>query len=68
MENKTYDQLIAELKEETLKLSSNEISMEEAMQIFEDNIKRIQLAKAKLTEYKGTINKVLENNQIEEFN
>lgn len=58
MENKTYDQLIIELKEETLKLSSSEISMEEAMKIFEENIKRIQLAKEKLTEYKGTINKV----------
>lgn len=68
MQNKTYDQLIAELKEETLKLSSNEISMEEAMKIFEENIKRIQLAKEKLTEYKGTINKVLEDNKIEEFN
>lgn len=35
MENKTYDQLITELKEETLKLSSSEISMEQAMKIFE---------------------------------
>ncbi|ATQ35492.1 exodeoxyribonuclease VII small subunit [Mesoplasma entomophilum] len=68
MENKTYDQLITELKEETLKLSSSEISMEQAMKIFEENIKRIQLAKEKLTEYKGTINKVLEENKIEEFN
>ncbi|AVN63718.1 exodeoxyribonuclease VII small subunit [Mesoplasma florum] len=68
MENKTYDQLIVELKEETLKLSSSEISMEEAMKIFEENIKRIQLAKEKLTEYKGTINKVLAENKIEEFN
>ncbi|AAT75687.1 unknown protein [Mesoplasma florum L1] len=68
MENKTYDQLIIELKEETLKLSSSEISMEEAMKIFEENIKRIQLAKEKLTEYKGTINKVLAENKIEEFN
>ncbi|AVN64390.1 MULTISPECIES: exodeoxyribonuclease VII small subunit [Mesoplasma] len=68
MENKTYDQLIIELKEETLKLSSSEISMEEAMKIFEENIKRIQLAKEKLIEYKGTINKVLAENKIEEFN
>ncbi|ASZ09095.1 exodeoxyribonuclease VII small subunit [Mesoplasma chauliocola] len=68
MENKTYDQLIAELKEETLKLSSSDISMEDAMKIFEENIKRIQLAKEKLTEYKGTISKVLEDNKIEEFN
>ncbi|ATZ21567.1 exodeoxyribonuclease VII small subunit [Mesoplasma tabanidae] len=68
MENKTYDQLITELKEATLKLSSSEISMEEAMKIFEENIRRIQLAKEKLTEYKGTINKVLEENKIEEFN
>ncbi|ATZ18017.1 exodeoxyribonuclease VII small subunit [Mesoplasma melaleucae] len=68
MKNKTYDQLIAELKEETLKLSSDEISMEQAMKIFEENIKRIQLAKEKLTEYKGTINKVLEDNKIKEFN
>lgn len=67
MENKTYDQIIRELKESTLRLSSNEITMQEAMTIFEENIKMIKQAKDLLSKYEGSVNKVLEDNQIEDF-
>ncbi|WP_026389795.1 exodeoxyribonuclease VII small subunit [[Acholeplasma] multilocale] len=69
MENKdkNYDQLIEEIKRDTMKLSSNEITMEDAMVIFEDNLEKINLAKDRLEEYKGKINKVLADNKIEEF-
>ncbi|PPE04564.1 exodeoxyribonuclease VII small subunit [Entomoplasma ellychniae] len=67
MENKTYDKLIEELKQSTLKLSSNEITMQEAMKIFEDNIAKINQAKEMLTAYEGSVNKVLEDNQIKDF-
>ncbi|ABC01095.1 MULTISPECIES: exodeoxyribonuclease VII small subunit [Mycoplasma mycoides group] len=66
-ENKSYDELISEIKEDTKKLSSNEISVEQAMEIFEQNIKKIKLAKEKLTQYKGQINKVMQDDELEEF-
>ncbi|UKS53772.1 exodeoxyribonuclease VII small subunit [Mycoplasma feriruminatoris] len=66
-QNKNYDQLISEIKEDTKKLSSNDISIEDAMQIFEQNIKKIKLAKELLTQYKGQVNKVIEDDELEEF-
>ncbi|WP_031542824.1 exodeoxyribonuclease VII small subunit [Mesoplasma photuris] len=69
MENKDkkYDQLIKEIKEDTNKLSSTEITMEEAMELFENNLEKISLAKTQLEEYKGKIKKVLADNMIENF-
>lgn len=37
------------------------------MQIFEQNIKKIKLAKELLTQYKGQVNKVIEDDELEEF-
>ncbi|AJM71737.1 MULTISPECIES: exodeoxyribonuclease VII small subunit [Mycoplasma] len=67
-EQKSYDELMQEIQEDTKKISSNDISLEEAMKIFEESIQKIKIAKEKLTEYKGKITKVLNDGELEEFN
>lgn len=66
-QEKTYDQLINEIKNELNQLNGNDISMEQAVKLFEEGLEKINIAKSKLEEYKGKINKVLADNSIEEF-
>ncbi|ATZ17328.1 exodeoxyribonuclease VII small subunit [Williamsoniiplasma luminosum] len=64
---KTYNQLIEEIKIDLNKLSNSEINMDEAILLFETNLQKINAAKKALEEYKGKVQKVLEDHQIEEF-
>ncbi|ATZ18760.1 exodeoxyribonuclease VII small subunit [Williamsoniiplasma somnilux] len=64
---KNYDQLIKEIKEELIKLNSENVSMQEAIELFEEGMQKITLAKNQLENYKGKINKILEDNSVQEF-
>ncbi|AEM68814.1 exodeoxyribonuclease VII small subunit [Mycoplasma putrefaciens] len=66
-QEKTYDQLMQEIQDDSKKISSSETSLEEAMKIFEEGMKKIKLAEEKLKEYKGRIEKVLADGSLEKF-
>ncbi|ATG97390.1 exodeoxyribonuclease VII small subunit [Mesoplasma lactucae] len=70
MENKdkSFDELMNETNQYINKLNSNDITMDEAMKLFELGVKNLNEAKAKLSENKAKIQKVLEDNKLEDFN
>jgi exodeoxyribonuclease VII small subunit len=64
---KNFDQLMNETNEIINKLNSSSISMDESMKLFQVGIENLREAKKQLAENKATIQKVLEDNKIEEF-
>jgi exodeoxyribonuclease VII small subunit len=64
---KNFDQLMNETNEIINKLNSSSVSMDESMKLFQVGIENLREAKKQLAENKATIQKVLEDNKIEEF-
>lgn len=63
----TFDELMKETDQFINKLNTNNISMDEAMKLFEQGVKNLNQAKVKLNENKAKIQKVLEDNKLEDF-
>jgi len=64
---KNFDQLMNETNEIINKLNSSSVSMDESMKLFQVGIENLREAKKQLAENKATVQKVLEDNKIEEF-
>ena len=64
---KKYDEILKEVKADLQKLSNNEVGLNEAVALFETNIEKINLLKADLEQYKIKVQKVLDDNRIENF-
>lgn len=65
--NKTYDLIIKEVKDDLQKMTNPEIGLNEAIQLFEDNLEKLNSLKEELDKYKIKVQKVLANNKIQDF-
>jgi len=71
LENMNFEQAIAELETIVQQLEQGELSLEDAMTMFERGLSLSQLSQAKLTEAEQRIQILLNNNgedQLSEFN
>lgn len=66
-EKSNYDTAITEIKADLQKMANNEIDLQEAINLFEVNLDKINVLKNQLAEYKLKVKKVLEANKIEDF-
>lgn len=67
MSAKTYDEVVKEIKEDLQKLSNTEIGLQDAINLFENNIKKIKVLKKELEGYQMKVQKVLADNKLEDF-
>lgn len=61
-------EILLELKEISNKLKSDDTPIEESIEIFKNGCKLIEKAKLQLDEVEGEVKKVLDNNNLENFN
>lgn len=66
-EKSNYDTAVTEIKADLQKMANNEIDLQEAINLFEVNLDKINVLKNQLAEYKLKVKKVLEANKIEDF-
>ncbi|AHI53897.1 hypothetical protein SSABA_v1c04900 [Spiroplasma sabaudiense Ar-1343] len=65
--DKNFDELLKEIKENIDKLDSPQIAMDEAVEIFKKSLESITAAKSKLDVIKGEVKKVIADNKIIDF-
>lgn len=68
--NKTennYDVTVNEIKSDLQKMANNEFDLQESIDLFEVNLKKINKLKNQLANYQLKVKKVLEENKIEDF-
>lgn len=66
-DQKTYDEIVNEIKTDLQKMSNDKIGIQESIELFENNLTKIKNLKGQLDDYQLRINKVLEDNKIEDF-
>ncbi|GEM_PF-925470 len=63
----TFDELMKATEQMINQLNASDITMDEAMKLFEQGVKNLNQAKIKLSQNKARIQKVLADNQLENF-
>lgn len=66
-ETNNYDVLINEIKTDLQKMANNEVNLQEAIELFEANLQKINALRSQLANYQLKVKRVLENNKIEDF-
>ncbi|AHI52909.1 exodeoxyribonuclease VII small subunit [Spiroplasma culicicola] len=67
MENKNFTEILDQIKEISKKLNDPSTSIEDSIDLFKNGTAIIKEAKQHLETIEGEVNKVLENNQVEDF-
>ncbi|ATZ16336.1 exodeoxyribonuclease VII small subunit [Entomoplasma freundtii] len=67
MTTKTYDEIVKEIKDDLQKMSNSDIGLQESIDLFEINLKKINNLKKQLEGYQMKVQKVLADNKLEDF-
>ena len=67
MENKTFEENMARLKEIIRLIQSGELSMDDSIEIFKEGIELAKFLEDKLTSIEEKAIKIFENNEIQNF-
>ena len=68
MENKTFEENLARLKEVVRLIQSGELNLDESIEIFKEGIELSKYLEEKLSSVENKAIKLFENNELKDFN
>lgn len=68
MENKTFEENLARLKEVVRLIQSGELNLDESVEVFKEGIELSKYLEEKLSSIENKAIKLFENNELKDFN
>ena len=68
MENKTFEENLARLKEVVRLIQSGELNLDESIEVFKEGIELSKYLEEKLSSIENKAIKLFENNELKDFN
>ena len=68
MENKTFEENLARLKEVERLIQSGELNLDESIEVFKEGIELSKYLEEKLSSIENKAIKLFENNELKDFN